>query len=346
MRPPPVRRGGLPGQAAVNDPAAQERMRAHWLARHWFLIGLAVAAALGFIAPELGARGGPLRPETTTRVGVALIFFMQGLVLAPAALRSGALRWRLHLTTQLFIFAAFPLAVLALDALAGGVFAAELRTGFVYLAILPTTVAACIAYTAKARGNVAAAVFNSALANTAGVLITPTFAALLLRAQGEAVALGPMIGEVAMLLAAPLVLGQLLRPLLRRVGEPSGRVTNVLSSVIILFFVFAAFAESAATRAFAATGVGDTVAVLLVAAALFAAATGGAALLGRQLAFDDADRRTLLFCAPQKTLAAGAPLAHIIFAGHPGLGLILVPLIAYHAVQLVVGGALAERLGR
>jgi sodium/bile acid cotransporter 7 len=51
-------------------------------------------------------------------------------------------------------------------------------------------------------------------------------------------------------------------------------------------------------------------------------------------------------CAPQKTLASGVPMAKIIFGAHPGLGLILLPVLLYHPLQLIVCGALASRWGR
>jgi sodium/bile acid cotransporter 7 len=51
-------------------------------------------------------------------------------------------------------------------------------------------------------------------------------------------------------------------------------------------------------------------------------------------------------CAPQKTLAAGVPMAQLVFAGHPGLGLILLPVLVYHPVQLIVGAWLIPRLRR
>ena len=39
-------------------------------------------------------------------------------------------------------------------------------------------------------------------------------------------------------------------------------------------------------------------------------------------------------------------MAQLIFAGHPGLGVILLPLMIYHPLQLVVCGWLAARWAR
>jgi solute carrier family 10 (sodium/bile acid cotransporter), member 7 len=315
------------------------------LRRHWFILGLVAAAALAFTFPEVGARGGPLRPAVTTKAGVALIFLVQGFAISTASLRAGALRWRLHAVAQLFIFALFPACVLALDALAGARLPADLRSGFLYLSIVPTTIASCVVFTATARGNVSGALFNSAFANVIGVVVTPLLAALLLGARGDAPPLLPMMMEIAGLVAAPLLAGQLLRRVLRDRPIDAARA-SVLSNVIILYIVFIAFAGSVGTGAFDEAGLVVTAGVVAGAAFIFALLTGAAAAAGSALGFDPADVRALVFVAPQKTLAAGAPMAQIIFEADPALGVILLPLIAYHTVQLLGGASLAAGLGR
>jgi sodium/bile acid cotransporter 7 len=70
---------------------------------------------------------------------------------------------------------------------------------------------------------------------------------------------------------------------------------------------------------------------------------GGLARLGK---LDRPDRIAATFCAPQKTIASGIPLAKAIFGTHPGLGLILLPILLYHPLQLLVCGAMADRFAR
>jgi solute carrier family 10 (sodium/bile acid cotransporter), member 7 len=66
----------------------------------------------------------------------------------------------------------------------------------------------------------------------------------------------------------------------------------------------------------------------------------------RALGFTLADRIAALFCGSKKTLASGVPMARLIFGAHPGLGIILLPIMLYHPLQLVVGGWLAGRFAR
>jgi sodium/bile acid cotransporter 7 len=50
-----------------------------------------------------------------------------------------------------------------------------------------------------------------------------------------------------------------------------------------------------------------------------------------------------MFCGSKKTLASGVPMAKLIFGAHPAIGLILLPIMVYHPLQLLVCGMLAER---
>jgi sodium/bile acid cotransporter 7 len=53
-----------------------------------------------------------------------------------------------------------------------------------------------------------------------------------------------------------------------------------------------------------------------------------------------------MFCGSKKTLASGVPMAKLIFGANPGLGLILLPIMIYHPLQLVICGLLAQRWGK
>ncbi len=58
------------------------------------------------------------------------------------------------------------------------------------------------------------------------------------------------------------------------------------------------------------------------------------------------DEIAAVFCGSKKTLASGIPLAALIFGNHPGLGLIVLPIMLYHQLQLFVCAALAYRYAR
>ena len=106
--------------------------------KNWFLLSLPLVVTLAWLVPEAGATGGWLQSQITTKLGVALIFLMQGLAIPTTALHQGLKNWRLHLLVQAFIFGLFPLLGIAFDRVAGSHFPPDLRLGFLFLSVLPS----------------------------------------------------------------------------------------------------------------------------------------------------------------------------------------------------------------
>ena len=69
------------------------------------------------------------------------------------------------------------------------------------------------------------------------------------------------------------------------------------------------------------------------------------ALLGKAFGFNQEDRITILFCGSKKSLATGVPMAQVLFAGQT-LGVLLLPLMLFHQLQLMVCAVLAQRFAR
>jgi sodium/bile acid cotransporter 7 len=53
----------------------------------------------------------------------------------------------------------------------------------------------------------------------------------------------------------------------------------------------------------------------------------------------------MLFAGAQKSIAMGAPLATVLFAPEAA-GIVLLPILLYHLVQLVIAAPIAARLAR
>ena len=56
--------------------------------------------------------------------------------------------------------------------------------------------------------------------------------------------------------------------------------------------------------------------------------------VARKLGFNYADQVAIQFCGTKKSLASGLPMATVMFSG--GAGLIIVPLMIFHQVQLMM----------
>lgn len=309
----------------------------------WFLVGMLAATFLAWLFPQPGADGGWLHPELLTKAGVALIFFLHGLALPFSALKAGSLRWPLHLLVQVCTFLVFPLIGVASLCLLGDRVSPELRLGWFYLCALPSTVSSSVAMTAAARGNVAAAVFNATLSSLLGVVLTPFWMALVMRTSGEAFPLGPVILDLLRWLVLPLALGQLLRPLLGAWAAAHKPLINRLDRGTILLLVYTSFCDSFVEGVWSRQSAVTLLGVVLGSALLFwlvlLASTQGA----RWLHLPREDRVAAVFCASKKSMASGVPMARLMFASHPGLAVILLPIMVYHPLQLLICGWLASR---
>jgi sodium/bile acid cotransporter 7 len=311
----------------------------------WFLLGMGVAVLLAWLFPEPGARDGSLHPELVTRLGVALIFLLHGLTLPLSSLVAGARKWRVHVFVQLATFAMFPLLGLGLLAALGGRTSSELRTGLFFLCALPSTVSSSVALTGAARGNVAVALFNATVSSLLGVVLTPLWLSIGLGASGQRLPFGPVVLELLRWLILPLLLGQILRPWLAQLASRQRARIAVLDRLTILLIVYTSFCDFVVGGAWS-RGVSSLLVVGALCMLLLSIALAATWLGGRLLGFDEADRIAALFCGSKKSLAAGIPMARVIFGAGPGLALVLVPIMFYHALQLLVGGWLAGRLAR
>ena len=331
-------------------PERPPRMRLPRLRVDWFLCGIGLAIALAWVVPGPGAAGGWLHPDLLTKGGVALIFFLHGLGLSFAALGAGMVRWRLHLVVQTATFVVFPALSLALVALAGSTITPDLRLGFGYLGALPSTVSSSVAMTAAARGNVASAIFNATLSSLLGVFLTPVLVGWMMTegaaGSSHALPLGKVILDLILWLVLPLVVGQSLRPLLAGWAARNKRWTSKVDRGTILVLVYTSFCDSVERGVWTGQGGSVILATVVGSVVILATMLGGINLLCRWLGFPTEDRIAAVFCGSKKTLASGVPMAHLIFGSSPSLGVILLPIMIYHPLQLVVCGTLAGRWAR
>ena len=312
----------------------------------WFLLGMIAATGLSWLAPDPGAAGGWLHPELLTKAGVALIFFLHGVALSFGAMRAGALNWRLHAVVQTFTFLIFPILGFGLNAALDGHVAPELKLGLFFLCALPSTVSSSVAMTESARGNVAGAVFNATLSSLIGIFLTPLWIAFVMKTSGQSVPLGPVILDLLRWLVLPLAVGQALHPWLGPFAMRHKSKIGLVDRGTILLLVYTSFCDSFKQGVWSGHATGQVVLVALVCAALFALVMVLTSTAARALAFSREDKVAAIFCGSKKTLASGVPMAKLIFGAHPGLGLILLPIMIYHPLQLIVCGVLAQRWGR
>jgi sodium/bile acid cotransporter 7 len=223
----------------------------------------------------------------------------------------------------------------------------ELCVGFWLLAILPTTVASAIAFTSLSGGDTSNAIFATIFSNLLAVLVVPTIALAYLASETAIeISLSEIFVSLARLLVLPLIVGQVARQLLRALARRIAGMVKLVSSGIIIFIVHAAFAQSVSS------GLLDELSLALcfgVAVGIVTVLLVTGALIwwsGSWMRLQRAQRIAAFFCASQKSLASGLPLASSILLAAPGVvdpAMVLIPLICFHPLQLVFAGLLAGR---
>lgn len=309
----------------------------------WFLTGLFLAVLLAWFFPEPGAKGGWLHADILNKCGVALIFFLHGVALSFSALKAGTLKWRLHVVVQSMTFFIFPLIGILLYFLSRGMINDSLRLGFFFLCALPSTVSSSVAMTAAARGNVPAAVFNATLSSLIGVFITPLWMGLVMNTSGHSMPVGEVILDLNIWLILPLVVGQLCRPVLANFVHKHKKGVHVADRMTILILVYTSFSESTKQGVWSGQGAQTLILAVVGSAVLFSLIMFITGKISDRMGFPVEDRIAVLFCGSKKSLAAGVPMAQLIFGSHPSLGLFLLPVMVFHSVQLIICGWLAGR---
>ncbi|RDC59815.1 uncharacterized protein HME9302_01010 [Alteripontixanthobacter maritimus] len=275
---------------------------------------------------------------------IFLLFLLNGLRLSRSDVAGGLRNLRVMLPLVAWCYGAMALAGLGLWHVTASVLPPMLALGFLFLGTLSSTVQSATAYTSMAGGNGATSVVAAALLNILGVFVTaPLFSVL---GGGGAVTFGSeALIRIALILLLPFAIGQMFQVRMARwtaANRPLiGWMDRIAIGIAVYVAMSGAVAEGLGTRVDpAAWGwLGAGVAVFL----LFG--FGGAWTAGGALRLPRGDRIAFLFAGAQKSTAMGVPLASILFT--PAMaGLVIVPLLAYHLLQLVVSAPIAQRLTR
>ncbi len=313
---------------------------------NWFIVFLFVAVVAALAWPDPGRTGGLLQWQWVTTYGVSVVFFLYGLTLAPERMKEGVARWQAHIAVVLSTFGLFPLVVLAAEAILPGLLPKSVMIGFFYVAALPSTVSSSVAMVSLARGNVPIAIFNATISSLIGVFLTPLLMAWYMQSSGAPVPLLPTIGKVVLLVLLPIVIGQVARIWLEDWARRQNRWIKLADRAIIVAIVYGAFCNSVHDGVWSRNDPSVVVEILVGVVALFTVVYGLTTLIARLLGLDRDARIAVQFCGSKKSLAAGVPLAPVIFAGNPNIGLIIVPIMLYHFFQLLIVSFIASNYAR
>ncbi|WP_410218618.1 bile acid:sodium symporter family protein [Paracoccus sp. (in: a-proteobacteria)] len=307
-----------------------------------YMLMLLGTVVLGLVLPARGIAAEAL--GSITFGAVALLFFLYGAKLDPAALKAGLLNWRLQGLTFAATYMFFPALGLGFAAVFGNLLGPEVTLGLIFLAVLPSTVQSSIAFVSMAGGNVPAAICAASLSNMIGVALTPMLVAALMHAGDGGVSIDAII-RIGTQILLPFVLGHILRPWIGDFVKRRRMLTLVVDRGAILLIVYSAFSAGTVSGLWAAIPPASLIALIAVVLVMLAIVLGAIAGAGRLFRLPMPDRAVLFFCGSTKSLASGLPIAAALFPPET-VGATVLPILVYHMAQLLVCAMIAQHSAR
>lgn len=309
-----------------------------------FILALTGVIILAYLWPSGGTQEGPL--PTIAGYGVSIIFFFYGLGLNLETLLAGLRNWRLHMVVHLSTFVLFPLLILSGKWLFEDSNNELIWLGAFYLAALPSTVSSAVVMVSIAGGNIPAAIFNASISSLIGVFITPLWMGLFLSAAEGTFDFWSVIGKLVIQVLLPVLLGVLLHSRLGIFIEKHRKKLRYFDQSIILLIVYTSFCESFARQMFRGFSMFDIIMLGAGMTGLFLLVYIIIHAVSLLFHFSREDRIAAVFCGSKKSLVHGTVMAKVLFSGSSILGIILLPIMLYHALQLIVASIIAQSMAR
>lgn len=312
-----------------------------------FLLLMVVMVGLAWLFPEAGSANSPLHLTQVGNVGVTLIFFFYGLRLDPTRLLAGLGHWKMHVLIQTTTFLIFPLLILLLRAVFYTAGSDLWWLGIFYLAVLPSTVSSSVVMVSISGGNISAAIFNASISSLLGIFLTPLWMHLFVSSSDLALSdLSGVVLNLCLQVLLPVVAGLALHRDIGFLAERFKSQLRYFDQAIILLIVFRAFCDSFLNHMFDGFSLTELAVLASLMLILFFVMLAFMQLLSIRMGLSREDRITVIFCGSKKSLVQGAVMGQVLFPEVAAFGIVLLPIILYHALQLLAGSILAQRMAR
>jgi len=310
-----------------------------------FILCLVGAIFLAWLYPAPGTTDSPLHLSTFCTYGVSIIFFFYGLRLSPKQMAEGLVNWKLHVLIQTTTFIVFPFLLLTLNHFFNTNTSSLLWLGALYLASLPSTVSSSVVMVSIAGGNIPAAIFNASISSIIGIFITPLWMSPWLDQHGD-FEMSNTILKLCLQVLLPVTVGFLLHSRLGHWSEKMKKTTKNFDQFIILLIVYTSFCVSFDQQMFSGFSFFHILFLGILMLVLFAVVFLLIGFLSTSLGFSRENRITALFCGSKKSLVQGAVMGKVLFPNQAILGIVLLPLMMYHALQLLAGSTIAHQMAQ
>lgn len=310
-----------------------------------FLMAIIVVIFFAYIYPEAGIIQKPVSLDQLSAGGLSLIFFFYGLKLKPRQLISQLSNWRMHLVIQCTTFILFPVVALVLKPLFSET-SFYTWLGIYYLCALPSTVSSSVVMVSIAGGNLPSAIFNASISTLLGVFITPLWMLPLLDQGTGNIDSAGIVLKLTVQVIAPVILGLLLNARLGHFTDQYRVQLRYFDQSVILLIIYTSFCHSFHEKAFEGYSLTDLLKLGAGITLLFYAVYYLMKWICIRLHFNNEDSITVLFCGSKKSLVHASVMSKVLFPVSPMVSIILLPIMIYHALQLVFVSIMAQKFSR
>ncbi|NRF37433.1 bile acid:sodium symporter family protein [Pedobacter foliorum] len=311
-----------------------------------FLLMIGIMILLAYFLPQPGMVKEPVSLEEIAGVGVSLIFLFYGLRLSVQKLKSGLANWKMHIVVQLTTFLFFPLLVLASRPLFVNTDFELLWLGVFFLAALPSTVSSSVVMVSIAKGNIPGAIFNASISSLIGVVVTPLWVGLFIASATGDFDVTAIVIKLVLQVLLPVIIGISLNSRFGATAEKYKKQLKYFDQAIILTIIYTSFCKSFSEHLFESFSTLELAGLAAGMMLLFFAVFFCVGLLSRLFGFSAEDRITVLFCGSKKSLVHGTVMSKVLFQHSTITGIILLPLMIYHALQLIAASIIAKAMAQ
>lgn len=311
-----------------------------------FVIAIVISIVIAYFLPQLGASNSPVPMGLVSSLGISFIFFFYGLNLNSEAIRNGLKNWKLHLTVQGSTFLLFPLLILPFFPLFKDTSYELLWLSFLFMSALPSTVSSSVVMVSMAKGNLPAAIFNASISGIIGIMLTPLWMLPFINQTDVSFDFSSIYLQLITEIVIPLILGLLLRRYLGAWTQRNKRTLNLFDKFIILLIIYKSFVHSFEDKIFSSISLLEMMSMVVIVLLLFFIVYSLTGWFGRILKFNHADRITNQFCGTKKSLVHGTVFSEALFGQTSIVGIIILPLMFYHAFQILIISVIATKKGK
>ena len=314
-----------------------------FIQKQFLPLGLLLVALAGIFLPAPGIY---MATFPTVYIVVSIIFFISGLLLKTDEIWKAIRAW--EGTVWGFI------SILIVTPLVGVVFAATLpidpifQIGLSLFCCMPTTLSSGIALTNQARGNVALALLLTILTNLGGIVTVPFALVFLVGPVLESI--GPvelsavdLLLKLCLSILLPLSLGRFCRKYGEYWLDEHRSQLVIISNLALISVPWMKFSQS--SERLAEVDMNELL-VLIVACMclhiIYLILNTGAVKL---LSIDWNEGKAVILLSSQKTIPVAMAVLAFIPVAEETKGLIAIPCITFHFVQIIIDALLVTHWG-